>query len=32
MCCRNSYVQLVLRLPLWVTLDKLGTLGGVAQW
>jgi hypothetical protein len=28
----DSYVLLELRLPLWITLDKLGSFGEVAQW
>jgi hypothetical protein len=28
----NGYVLRLLRLPLWITLDKLDCGGGVAQW
>jgi hypothetical protein len=28
----NSYVLRVLRLPPWITLGKLRSRGGVAQW
>ena len=32
MCCSIVYARLGRRLPLWIKLDKLGCLGGVAQW
>jgi hypothetical protein len=28
----HRYALLGRRLPLWIKLDKLGCLGGVAQW